>query len=241
MRALILLLPLAVAFAGDTSPIEAATRRWASDSAEDRDAASRLVAIHLRRELAPVVAALRSSDPEVRRRARSAIESLLPPRPPEPPVLDEPLVAGQVIILNNAGGGGGGLLQVRVNAKGRAVFVDAGEAEQLKAKGISGQPVDDPVMREQLVLAEGRGFAVFAVEPRSDAERLGIAANDILISIDGRPVKQAGEVLKALEARAPAITLLRRGKLLKLGFKEAEGAPASAPGGATAGKPGAAK
>ena len=79
--------------------------------------------------------------------------------------------------------------------------------------------------REQLVLAEGRGFAVFSVEPRGDAERLGILANDILLSIDGRPVKQAAELLKALEARAPAITLLRRGKLLTLGAKEGEGAP----------------
>jgi PDZ domain len=223
MRALILLLPLAVAFAGDPSPLEEATKRWASDSAEERDAASRFVATHVRRELAPLVAALQSGDPEVRRRARSALESLLPPRPPEPPVQEEPVMAGQVIVLNNAGGGG--VLQVRVNAKGRAVLVDAGEAEQLKAKGIAGMPVDDPVMREQLALAEGRGFAVSSVEPRSDAECLGILANDILLSIDGRPVKQAADVVKALEARAPGITLLRRGKLLTLGLKEGEGAP----------------
>jgi S1-C subfamily serine protease len=148
----------------------------------------------------------------------------------------------QVLVINN-GGAGGGLLQARVvvNARGRFVVQDAGDTEQLKEKGIAGAPVDDPVMREQLVLAEGRGFAVSAVDPRSDAERLGIRANDILISIDGRPVKRAAEVLKALEARAPAITLLRRGELLTLVAKASEGAPASAPGGATAGKPGAAK
>jgi hypothetical protein len=222
MRAMILLLPLAVAFAGDGSPLEQATKRWTSDSVEERDAASRLVAIHLRRELGPVVAALGSSDPEVRRRARSALESLLPPRPPEPPLQEDLQQAGQVFIINNAGGGLQG--RIVVNARGRLIIQDGGETEQLKAKGIAGAPVDDPVMREQLGLAEGRGFAVSSVDPRSDAERLGIRANDILISIDGRPVKQPAEVATALAARGPAITLLRRGKLLKLGFKEGEGA-----------------
>lgn len=230
MRALILLLPLAVAFAGDPSPLGEAVGQWASDSAEERDAASRFVGIHIRRELAPVVEALQASDPEVRRRARAAIESLLPPRPPEPPVEEEPVGAGQVIVINNAGGG---QLQARVmlrNAKGRIILQDAGETEQLKAKGISGAPVDDPVMREQLGLAEGRGFAVVAVDPGSDAERLGIRTNDVLLSIDGRPVRQPAEVVTALAARAPAITLLRRGKLTTLGQKEGEGAAGGKPG-----------
>ncbi len=236
MRALILLLPLAVAFGGDLPPLEEATKRWASDSAEERDAASRLAGIHIRRELAPIVEALEASDPEVRRRARAAIESLLPPRPPEPPAQEGVELAQQVIVINNAGGGGA--LQVRLNANGRAVLVDAGEVEQLKAKGISGAPVDDPVMREQLVLAEGRGFAVLSVDPRSDAERLGIRANDILLSIDGRPVKRAAEVLKALEARAPGITLLRRGKLTTLLAKDGEGARAGAAPGEPSPAPG---
>ncbi len=221
MRALILLLPLAVALAGDALPLEEATKQWASESAEDRDAASRTVAIHLQRQLAPVLDALRSDDPEVRRRARSALEALLPPRPPEPPAPEQ--AQGQVLVINNAGGVAR-QLRVVLNAQGQAVLVhDQGEQQQLMAKGITGMPVDDPVMREQLGLAEGRGFAVTAMDARSDAGRLGIQARDILISIDGRPVKQWAEVLKGLVARSPEIKLLRRGKLVTLGAREGVG------------------
>ncbi|HEX5135961.1 MAG TPA: PDZ domain-containing protein [Planctomycetota bacterium] len=233
MRALILLLPLTVAFAGGDSPLEEATRRWKSDSAEEREAASRFVAIHIRRELAPLVRALASDDPEVRHRAQAAIEALLPPRPPQPPEEREPEIAGrQVLIFNNVGGGNGNIqARVVVNARGRMVIMeDAEEVEKLREKGITGMSVDDPVMREQLVLADGRGFAVTAVERRSEADRLGLCDNDILISIDGQPVKQAGDVLKALGKQPSEIVLLRRGKLSKLGGKESEGAPGAGEG-----------
>lgn len=227
MRALILLLPLAVAFAGDTAPLEEAAKQWASESPDVRDIASRTVALELRRELAPILAAMRSDDPEVRRRARAALESLLPPRPPEPQPQEQQQWQGRVLVFNNAGGGGAGApqaLQVILNAQGQAVLVqDQGEQQQLKAKGLAGQPVDDPIMREQLCLAEGRGFAVTAVDAGSDAERLGIKARDILLSMDGHPVKQGAEVLKALAAPKPEINLLRRGKLVTLGGKEGEG------------------
>jgi len=228
MRALVLLLPLAVAFAGDTAPLEDAAKQWASESPDVRDIASRTVAVELRRQLAPILDAMRSDDPEVRRRARAALESLLPPRPPEPEPQEQQQWQGRVLIFNNAGVGGAAgapqALRVILNAQGQAVLVqDQGEAQQLKAKGIAGQPVDDPVMREQLCLAEGRGFAVTAVDAGSDAERLGIKARDILLSMDGHPVKQGGEVLKALAAPKPEIHLLRRGKLVTLGGKEVEG------------------
>lgn len=224
MRALILFLPAAIALAGDTAPLENAARQWASDSAEERDAGSRAVAQYLQRELAPVVAAMRSPDPEVRRRARAALESLLPPQPPEPQVPElQPQMAAVRLIVNQ-----NGAQQIRfvLNAQGQMVLVqgDQGEAQQLQAKGITGMPVDDPILRDQLCLAEGRGFAVTAVEARTDAARLGIEVRDILISIDGHPVKQPAEVLKGLSARLPVIKLLRHGKLLTLGALEEEGA-----------------
>ncbi len=222
MRALVLLLPLAVALAGDAAPLDTAAKRWASDFAEERDAASRDVAVHLHRELAPLVAALGSPDPEVRRRARAAIESLLPPRPPEPPPPEQQWGGGRVVRVVNRGAN----QQIRfvLNAQGQMVLVqDEGEMQQLQAKGIAGMPVDDPVMRDQLCLAEGRGFAVTAVDARSEAERLGIKAKDILISIEGRPVMQPADVLKGLGARAPEVKLLRKGKLVTLGAKEGVG------------------
>jgi hypothetical protein len=226
MRAMILLLPLAVAFAGEILPLDKATLLWSSDSAEDRDAGSHFVAIHLRRDLAPLLKALEDNDPEVRRRARTAIESLLPPGPPQPPMPQEAAQqqAGQVVFLNGANGQLQG--QIIVNARGRLVIAqDGGEMQQLQEKGINGIPADDPLLRQHLRLAEGRGFIIHTVQPRSDADRLGLRAFDILLSIDGRPVKQPGEVLKALAARAPSITLLREGKIVKAGVVEGEGAP----------------
>ncbi len=223
MRALILLLPLTLALAADPAPLESAAKQWASDSAEERDAASRAVALHLHRELAPILAAMQSPDPEVRHRARAALEALLPPRPPEPPAPEPQWIRGRVRI-NQAGGQNARFI---LNAQGQIGLLvhDQGEMEQLQRKGIAGVPVDDPVMRDQLCLAEGRGFAVSAVDARSDAERLGIRAKDILISMDGRPVMQTAEVLKGLAARSPEIKVLRRGKLVTLGQKE-EGVPA---------------
>lgn len=222
MRALILVLPVAIALAGDTAPLENATKQWASDSAEERDRGSRAVAQHLQRELAPIVAAMGSPDPEVRRRARAALEGLLPPRPPEPPAAEPQQQWGRVIINQN------GAQQIRLilNAQGQMILAqpDQGEIQQLKANGIMGVPVDDLLLRDQLCLAEGRGFGVIGVDAGSNAARLGIEARDILISIDGRHVKQPGEVLKGLGARSPEIKLLRRGKLITLGAIEGEGA-----------------
>jgi hypothetical protein len=224
MRALILLLPLTLALAADPAPLQSAAKQWASDSAEERDAASRAVVLHLNRELAPIVAAMRSPDPEVRHRARAALEALLPPRPPEPPAPEpQPQWGGGRAFIKQAGGQN---VRFVLNAQGQMILMhDQGEMEQLKAKGITGMPVADPVMRDQLGLARGRGFAVAAVDRRSEAERLGIQAMDILISMDGRPVMQSEEVLKGLAARSPEIKLLRRGKLITLGKKE-EGVPA---------------
>lgn len=225
MRALILLLPLAVAFAGDVSPLEEATRRWSSDDSEEREGASRFVVSHLRRELGPLVKALESPDPEVRRRARTAIESLLPPRPPEPPLPQEMQLAQRMVVINNAGGNG--VVQVRVRGGNlQGLLVEHGqEAQDLQAKGLQGAPAHDPVLREHLGLAEGRGFVVTDVEAGGLADKLGIRARDILLSIDDRPVMQAADVLRALAARAPKITLLRRGKVTHVGVVDVEGAP----------------
>jgi hypothetical protein len=215
MRAMILCLPLAVALAGDADSLAEAVKRWASESADEREAASRAVCRQLERDLAPVLSAMRSDDPEVRRRARSALESLLP-RPVEEPAAAPP----QVALL-----GGGGNAQLRLVVR-QAAFVpeDAQpEVRELKAKGLSGHPVDDPLLREHLNLAEGRGFAVTGVDAGSDAERLGLKPRDILLSVDGRPVKQVAEVLKALAAKNPPVRLLRRGKLVDLPAREGEG------------------
>ncbi|MHC4550300.1 MAG: hypothetical protein ACYTEZ_16135 [Planctomycetota bacterium] len=86
---LALVLLWAVAGADETSVLRRAVERFRSQDADDRDAASKEVRFEVRRLLAPLLAALEDDDPEVRRRAREALETLLPRRIalPEPPAV----------------------------------------------------------------------------------------------------------------------------------------------------------
>jgi hypothetical protein len=227
MRALILFLPLCAALAGDTSPLAEATRQWRSDSADDRDEASRVVRAHLERELKPLLEALKADDPEVRRRARTALEGLLPERPADEMPAGEEAGWGQVMFFGGGGQGGGNQqIRVVVQANGQVMFVqqELAEVQALKAKGITGQPVDDPLLRDQLRLAEGRGFAVTDIDAQSEADKLGLRPRDILLAVGGRPVKQAADVAEGLKVPNPEIRLLRRGEVLVLAGKGREGA-----------------
>jgi len=213
MRALILLLPLSVALAAGGSPLDDAARRWASDSVDEREAASRAVARHLERELAPLVEAMRSEDPEVRLRAEGALEAFLPRRPREeaPPADPD---GGQMIVVGQ--GAGGGQIRLVVAANGQIVVQQQAD-DPLKAHGLEGKPVDDELLRVHLGLAAGRGFGVTAVEGDSAAAKLGLKRHDILFSIDGRPVMRADEVSQALKLHPAEVKVLRRGEVLALG------------------------
>ncbi|MHC4223356.1 MAG: hypothetical protein ACYSUN_05145, partial [Planctomycetota bacterium] len=73
--ALLVSLPL---FAHDPGTLGDAVARFGSDDPEVRETASRTVRTHLEQRLAPLLEAMHSRDPEVRRRAHDAVASLLP-------------------------------------------------------------------------------------------------------------------------------------------------------------------
>ncbi len=222
---LLLLLPLS---AGETDPLARAVARFNSDYAAEREAASQTVRKLLEAELGPLLAALKSDDPEVSRRARRAIASLLPPGAEEQREAEGSAGGGNMII----GVGGAANRQFRVIVKqgkgGQIMFVQGGNDQQheaLKKYGIEGESIDPTLVRRQLQLAAGRGFGVTRVLPGTAAARLGLKACDIILSIGDRPVRHPDKVLKALGKKEAwdslEMTILRTGKVVKLGGRPA--------------------
>ncbi|MHC4974193.1 MAG: PDZ domain-containing protein [Planctomycetota bacterium] len=217
---LLLLLPLS---AGETDALARAVGGFKSDYAGEREAASQTVRKLLQAELAPLLAALESDDPEVKRRAREAIRSLLPgSKQEEAP--EASANAGNVII------GLGGNQQFRFVVKqgkgGQVVFLQGGDDKQnkeLQKYGLEGRPITDTLVRRQLQLAAGRGFGVTKVLPGTAAARLGLQAHDVVLAIGGRPVKELKQVLKALGKKETwnglEMRILRVGQVVKLGGK----------------------
>jgi len=221
---LLLLLPLA---AGETDALARAVAKFNSDDAGEREAASKAVRKHVQAELAPLLVALESNDPEVSRRAREAIASLLPEKKKE----EEPEASGHAggNVVIGIGGARGRAIQnlrfiLRGNKKGQFVFVQGGDGKQtsaLRKYGVEGYAIEDALVRRQLQLADGRGFAVSKVLPGTAAARLGLQTHDVVLSVRGRPVRGADQVLKALGKKETwnglEMRILRAGKLVTLG------------------------
>jgi S1-C subfamily serine protease len=113
-----------------------------------------------------------------------------------------PLVdtAGRVIGLNTSG-----------LARATAVTVPASTVArvmgQLLARGhvargwlgIATQPVRlPPALQRSLGSESDAGLVVVNVEPDSPADRGGVLIGDVLVALDGRPVRDPGDVLAAL-------------------------------------------
>lgn len=215
---LLLLLPLS---AGETDALARAVGGFKSDYAGEREAASQTVRKLLQAELAPLLAALESDDPEVKRRARRAIRSLLPgSKKGEAP--EASANAGNVII--GLGGNQKFRFVVKQGKGGQLVFLQGGDDKQnkeLRKYGLEGQPITDTLVRRQLQLAAGRGFGVTKVLPGTAAARLRLQAYDIVLAIGERPVKELKQVLKALGKKETwnglEMRILRAGQLVKLG------------------------
>lgn len=216
---LVFCLPLS---AGDRDVLRDAVESFASEHIGARDAASRAVRRHLDRVLAPLLEAMHSKDPEVSRRARKSIASLLPDREEEEDSWPAPQVPawGQIQVIQGAGN------RIRVLMPGRnGVWVAANEndkhGKRLKAFGISsGHPATDGLLRSQLGLAAGRGFVVTDVEKGSRAARLGLRVYDIILRIGDKPVMQRNELYDAIGPEANwarlKVRVMRRGKVLEL-------------------------
>ncbi|MEM9660337.1 MAG: PDZ domain-containing protein, partial [Planctomycetota bacterium] len=53
--------------------------------------------------------------------------------------------------------------------------------------GVSGRPVESPVLRTHLQLAEGMGVVIEAVVPGGPAEKAGLRKHDVVIGVNGDP------------------------------------------------------
>lgn len=202
MRALYLALCISLPLlAGDRDPLAEAVEAFGSDHPARRDAGSLAVREVLRQRLAPLLEAMRSKDPEVSRRARESLESLLPRQPGRAePAASE---AEQVVVMGGNQGGAAVVLRV-VQANGRGQLrVIHGRAEAnrpgpLAGFGVEGEAVLDRTWRRHLRLAEGRGFLIRNVVPDTAAARLGLREDDIVLRIDGAPVLTPEDVAGAL-------------------------------------------
>jgi S1-C subfamily serine protease len=93
-------------------------------------------------------------------------------------------------------------------------------AEELLAKGhvrrgyagIAVQPVEVPerLVREHALPADTT-LLVVAVEPGGPADRAGVLIGDVLISLDGTPLREPSDLLAALSTRSPVELRLIRG------------------------------
>lgn len=93
-------------------------------------------------------------------------------------------------------------------------------ADELLAKGhirrgyagIAVQPVEMPerLVREH-ALPSDSALLVVAVEPGGPADRAGILIGDVLIALDGAPLREPTDLLAGLSARAPVEVRLVRG------------------------------
>ena len=215
---LVLCLPLA---AGDPDVLALAVAKFGSDYPEVRGAGTTETRAYLETRLAPLLAALESKDPEVSRRARCAIETLLPHHE----VTKSTGAAGQqgqVIVFNQGGRRGRMVIrQVWINGKMQMRVENQHQVyDKLKKFGAEGVAAAETTLRMQLGLAEGRGFIVHKVVAGSAAARLGLLAHDIIVRIDDTSVMELTKVVKALGAKETwdgrRLRVFRRGKVIDL-------------------------
>ena len=233
MRVLLLAFLVCLPLAASEDPVlDRAVRNFRSDDADVREGASRLAHAHLQKVLAPLVAALEDPEPEVRRRARDAIRSLLPKQVPAPKAQPETAAgnnAFQVVVraFNNVKGGKR-FIWVAKRQNGQ-LWLKAGADDPKSQKaaalinkmGLEATPATK-TLRKQLRLAEGQGFEVTSATGR--AARLGLVESDLILRANGKIVASATDLLEALGEKPDwetvSFRVLRDGKPIKIGSQK---------------------
>lgn len=87
--------------------------------------------------------------------------------------------------------------------------------------GVGVQPVAFPdATRQSLGIAVDRGLLIVTVAPGSSADKSGLLLGDIIVTVDGSPVRGARSLQPALDSenvgKSIALELVRGGKLVKL-------------------------
>ena len=136
-------------------------------------------------------------------------------------------IAGEVIGINTA---------IRGGAQGLGFATPINTAKtllpQLKqgkvTRGYLGMSISDVTeeTREAFSLQEARGALVQAVEPGKPADKAGILHGDIIVEIDGKPMRNNREIIDYISYRpvgsSVKITLIRNGKRETVTAKTAE-------------------
>ncbi|MGQ0612835.1 MAG: hypothetical protein ACT4PV_03700 [Planctomycetaceae bacterium] len=206
MRTTLIALALALPILGSDRPLlERAVELFRSDSPKDRDDGSRMAKSFVETSLRPLVDALDDDDPEVRRRAREAVISVLADRSDLPEEVQPQSEfwglgggGGGPIIINQRGVGG--RVRIQVFNNGNLLLDESDQAGQAlnQVIGIQGVPATDAALRTHLRLAEGRGFLVTTVDPNARGAKLGLSAYDIVTTLNGRPVMEAQDLVAIL-------------------------------------------
>jgi hypothetical protein len=225
MRALAVVLLLSVPLtADDDSSLQEAVELFKSQDAGKRAAGSQLAERELRRLLAPLLAALKHYDPEVRRRARRAILSLVPGEPKKEQARQarKPVMVG---VIGLAGGVG----RAFRGRRGFRRFVRV-RSEPLQPTQI--QRANLTRTGERLLAGLGvhwktqwraplmPGFRILKVLPGTPAARLGLRKGDLLIRIDRNEVSVLRGV-RAIESTRATVTVYRGGRYVRLALNQA--------------------
>jgi C-terminal processing protease CtpA/Prc len=214
--ALLICLPLR---AGDRSPLQEAVELFASPDAGKRAAGSQMADRELRRLLAPLLEAMETNDPEVRRRARRAILALVPEaREREEPRPD--VAALRARFLAAAGVRQVQLVQaVQVRLEKKHDKLRAREVRRLLARfGIEAQLFRGVIVIGPATIAGG--YRVLKVDDRSHAAHAGLRPGDFILRVQDKPARSPAALLAALGPKPDwtkvRFDVLRRGELLEL-------------------------
>ena len=206
MRALAVALLLSVPLsASDRPALEMAVARFKSPDAGQRTAASQLAKRELRKLLAPLLKAMEDDDPEVRRRARRSILSLVPGEVEKAPQTQEKLRAALADF------------KARQTQLLNALIVQARRLHETHKT--SRLPVAFGVHGTRCALNKP-GFFVQEVRKGSGAERLGLRMGDVIVQVNGRAVTRSRDFTAALgdnpDWSRATVTWLRDGQIVRL-------------------------
>jgi hypothetical protein len=212
--ALLLCAPL---LAGDRTPLAEAVELFKSPDAGEREAGTQRVKEQLKELLGPLLKALEDKDPEVRRRARRAILSLVPGELEKEELRIQPVVRQQFVNLRARQQALQALARNQeVLAKLLAQRVQRREnqgAANLAAFGVTGKSFRQAPLQP--------GFSVRTVKPGSEAERRGLKCGDLIVSVNLRATSRPHDFASIKDWKRARILVKRGKKHLYLPVREA--------------------